>query len=58
MIVDFDLLFDLVVFLDQLFDGGVFEEGGEVLFGVEVSGVEVEVVHHRNNSIIFYAIER
>ncbi len=41
MIVDFDFLIDFVVFSDKLFDGVLLDHAEDVLFGVEVGGVDV-----------------
>ncbi len=41
MIVDFDFLIDFVVFADELLDGVLLDHAEDVLFGVEVGGVDV-----------------
>lgn len=41
MIMHFDLLVDLIVFADQLFDRVLFDHVEDVALGVEVGGVDV-----------------
>ena len=50
----FDLLVDLVVFADQLFDRVLFDHVEDVALGVEVGGVDVHQGKDLNFFLYYY----